>query len=355
MEKGFFKVFSPERSSKRLKIPIAYTDYMNGELPMKVSLRDRFGNMWHIGVAKIGKDFYFQYGWDKFIEESTLEYGDFLIFDYDGNGVFDFKLLGHTCCEKEEARGLKEKEEEDEGIEEEEENDREITTCKKKEPHSKGRRVEEKEDDDDEYEEYEEEEEEEIEEEEKDETERAPRSKRIHVEEEDGDEEEEDEEETEEEKEEAEENAMAGVSKKEAPHSKAGCKRATVYKVRDQYGADIFKSRRATQPKNPYFVMKIRQKRKNQVYVPIDVVRDNKLEIPPTMIIRDSKGREFETKLKNWKDGRIWLRGGWRSLCRMNLVEKDDRCICEFVKAKSKKDLYLRVQVLYEGASSQPN
>ncbi|CAN4107622.1 unnamed protein product [Withania somnifera] len=135
-------------------------------------------------------------------------------------------------------------------------------------------------------------------------------------------------------------------------------KNTTGYKVRDpldQYGADIFKSGRATQPKNPYFVARIRAKKRDQLYIPIDVVRDYKLELPSSMTIRDSAGREFEARLKNWKDGRIWLSGGWRSLCRWNLVEKDDRSICEFVRGKGKKDLYLKVQVLHEGSVSNPN
>ncbi|XP_010315503.1 B3 domain-containing protein At5g60140-like [Solanum lycopersicum] len=122
-----------------------------------------------------------------------------------------------------------------------------------------------------------------------------------------------------------------------------GCKRDTACKVRDipdQYGADIFKSGCATQPKNPYFVAKIRAKRRDQLYISIDVVRDYKLELPSRMIIRDSADREFETKLKNWKDGRIWLAGGWRSLCRWNLVEKDDRCICDCERKRQKKPLF---------------
>ncbi|XP_060168312.1 uncharacterized protein LOC132599110 [Lycium barbarum] len=35
----------------------------------------------------------------------------------------------------------------------------------------------------------------------------------------------------------------------------------------------IFRSGRAVQPKNPYFAAKIREKRINQLFVPIDVVR----------------------------------------------------------------------------------
>ncbi|KAK4352825.1 hypothetical protein RND71_028343 [Anisodus tanguticus] len=39
------------------------------------------------------------------------------------------------------------------------------------------------------------------------------------------------------------------------------------------------------------------------------------------------------------------------NLYRWNLVEKNDRCICEFVRGKGKKGLDLQVQVLHEGAT----
>lgn len=74
---------------------------------MKINLRDRFGNMWPVGVNKIGGNLYFQYGWEKFIEDNSVEVGDFLVFDYDGNKMFDFKLLGRTKCEKNGVGGLK--------------------------------------------------------------------------------------------------------------------------------------------------------------------------------------------------------------------------------------------------------
>ncbi|KAK4378390.1 hypothetical protein RND71_000252 [Anisodus tanguticus] len=214
------------------KIPTAYTEYKDGKLPRKVSLKDRFGNMWPIGVTKAGRSFHFQYGWEKFIKENNVEFGDFMIFDYDGNVVFDFKLLGITGCEKKGAGGLKlngkeedeeemnvehqksevqkrkwpsdssssddsddddenyvveeEEEEDDEEYDvvneeiEEGENERATIIFKKKEPRSKGRRMEEEVKDDDAKEEYAEE----VKEEEEEETEKVPHSKHRHVEEE---------------------------------------------------------------------------------------------------------------------------------------------------------------------------
>ncbi|KAJ8530126.1 hypothetical protein K7X08_036961 [Anisodus acutangulus] len=327
--------------------------------------------MWPIRVAKTGRVFYFEYGWEKFIEDNTLEIGDFLVFDYDGNVVFDFKLFGKNGCEKKGAGGLKldvkeheeeemivehQKredpkgkwpsdsnnsssddsdeddedymvEEEEEETEVEEEHERETIMCKENEPRSKGRRLKKKRDDDEEIEE--------------EETENARHSKHRQVEEE-----------------EEEENERVGILKKKASRPKAGGKKVTTRKVGDFHdysGKDIFESGRATKPKNPHFVTKIRSKRSDQLYVPCDVVRNYKLELPPSMTIRDSTGRKLETKCKKWKDGRIWLVGGWRNLCKWNLVGKDDNCICEFVKGEGNEGLYLQVQVLYEGAGSHPN
>ncbi|KAH0727492.1 hypothetical protein KY284_003357 [Solanum tuberosum] len=303
-----------------------------------------------MGVTRIGRDLYFQYGWEKFIEDNTLEFGDFIIFDYDGNETFDFKLLGITGCVKEGAKcekkekvnvehrksvELKEKNRTRDNNDSSFDDDNTDNYMIEEEDNDKVEvEKEEKEDDDDEG--AEKEIEEEVEEGKNDETEEEV---------EEGKEDETDEEEDE------EENGTTNTFKKKTSGSKAGRRKAITCKVRntlDRYGADIFKSGRATQPKNPYFVAKILPKRRNQLYVPIDVVRDYKLELPPSMIIRDSAGREFETRVNNWKDGRIWLMGGWRSICRWNLVEENDKCICEFVRGKYGKILFLQVQVLRE-------
>nr|GMC80289.1 B3 domain-containing protein REM20-like [Ipomoea batatas]GME14874.1 B3 domain-containing protein REM20-like [Ipomoea batatas] len=67
-------------------------------------------------------------------------------------------------------------------------------------------------------------------------------------------------------------------------------------------------------------------------YIPMDVIKDHNIALPPTLILRDPRGREWKSDVKSWRDGRTWLTsGGWQSLCRVNLVDKDDKCICEFV------------------------
>ncbi|KAH0674548.1 hypothetical protein KY290_025198 [Solanum tuberosum] len=286
MEKGFFKVFIPEISAKRL--------------------------------------------------DNIVELGDFFIFDYDGTRIFDFKLLGRNGCVKKGDGGLKHV------VKKEEAEEINVKHQKSVEPKVNTRARDSKnisssdvrdgnnmagEKDDEEKE--------------------CERAKEVPEDDDDD-----------EYKEEEEEKERTDIFNIMAPRSKAKCKSMTAGKVNnphDQFATDIFRSGRATKPKNPYFVTKIRPDRRNHLYVPADVVRDYQLELPSSMTIRDSAGREFEAKLKIWQDGRIWLIGGWHSLCKVNLVEKNDMCICEFVREKHIKGLYLQVHVVHEGEGSYPN
>ncbi|KAK4731540.1 hypothetical protein R3W88_024528 [Solanum pinnatisectum] len=324
MEKGFFKVFIPETSEKRLKIPTGYTEYKNEILPRNVFLRDRFGNMWPIGVTKSEKQIYFEYGWGKFIEDNIVELGDFFIFDYDGTRTFDFKLLGRNRCVKKGVGGLKLVVKEEEGEEmniehqksvEPKENTwaRDSKVIFSDDDRVGVNMVKDKEDEDNECEK----------------TEKVP-SEDEDKEEEDG----EDDEEDKYKEEDKGEKERAGIFNKKAPRSKFKCRSAIGGKVNDphdKFSIDVFRSGRATMPKNPYFLTKIRPERRNQLYIPTDVVRDYQVELPSSMTIRDSFGREF------------------------NFLEKNDTCICEFVREKHSKGLYLQVHVIHEGEGSHPN
>ncbi|XP_049405079.1 B3 domain-containing protein At5g60140-like [Solanum stenotomum] len=351
MEKGFFKVFIPEISTKRLKLPTSCTDYKNGILPRNIFLRDWFGNLWPIGVTKSGKDIYFEYGWEKFIEDNIVELGDFFIFYYDGTRFFYFKLFERNGCEKKGVGGLKHvvKEEEAEEMNVEHQKNvepkmntraRDSNNISCSDVRDENNMVEEKDDEDKECEKTAEVPEEDVDKEEEKQ------------------EEEDDDDDNDEYKEEEEEKERTGIFNKMTPRSKAKCKSAIAGKgknLHDQFATDIFRIGRATKPKNSYFVTKIHPNRRNHLYVLTDVVRNYQLELPSSMTIRDSAGREFEAKLKIWQDDRIWLIGGWHSLSKWNFVEKNDKCICEFVGEKYIKGLYLQVHVVHEGEGFHSN
>ncbi|XP_057965090.1 B3 domain-containing transcription factor VRN1 isoform X2 [Malania oleifera] len=101
---SFFKVYIPAHSSERLHIPEGFIANLNGVLPNKTILRDHLGRLWHVEVAIIENVIYFQKGWQRFVKDNTLELGDFLLFRYNGDYIFDFKILGKNGCEKDETR-----------------------------------------------------------------------------------------------------------------------------------------------------------------------------------------------------------------------------------------------------------
>lgn len=154
----------------------------------------------------------------------------------------------------------------------------------------------------------------------------------------------------------------------------------------DYTGASIFKSGLYPQPINPYFVTKTRKGRKNELvsslllplqtfylllslfvicklnaenplfvmnysqHIPEYVIRDFNLKLPSTMILRDPKGKDWEAKVKPWKDGRVVLAGGWKELCKWNLIQEEDSCICEFVaeeRGMGRKEVLLQIQVVH--------
>ncbi|XP_019154240.1 PREDICTED: B3 domain-containing protein REM5-like [Ipomoea nil] len=304
--KGFFKLFTPETSSQKMEMPPAVSAYMGDKLPRTVFLRDRYKNMWEVKVGRSGNHLVFEEGWDKFIKDNCVELGDFLVFDYlDTKSLFDFKLLGLSCCcekigvgrpnflvkeevEWEHSDSLEEDEEE------EEEGDPSYHTTINENNMSE----------DDEYEFAEVE---------------------VEEEEEDGD--------------------GDGESRIEAAPRRNHHKR----KAFDYTGASIFESGLYPQPINPYFVAKNRKGRKNELHIPEYVIRHFNLKLPSTMILRDPKGKDWEAKVNPWKDGRVVLTGGWNALCKWNLIREEDSCICEFVteeRGMGRKELLLQIQVV---------
>ncbi|CAI9099056.1 OLC1v1035817C1 [Oldenlandia corymbosa var. corymbosa] len=111
----FFKIFNPETSSDKIMLPVAWTNEMEGKLPNKAFLRDRYGNIWQVELSNDQDKTYFHQGWPTFIKQNDLEKGDFIIFKFDGIFVFDVRLLGCDSCDKRGVGSLKYKlEEEDE-------------------------------------------------------------------------------------------------------------------------------------------------------------------------------------------------------------------------------------------------
>ncbi|XP_077233559.1 putative B3 domain-containing protein Os03g0621600 isoform X2 [Tasmannia lanceolata] len=99
---SFFKVMIGDFTQK-LRIPPAFVRHFNGKLLNKSILKNPTGKFWHVKVERIGNDLFFQEGWQNFVKDNSLQTGDFLVLEYDGNSEFDVLIFGKSGCEKEDA------------------------------------------------------------------------------------------------------------------------------------------------------------------------------------------------------------------------------------------------------------
>lgn len=88
-------------------IPSAFTSYVQGNLPNKAFLSDKFGNMWPVTLAKIESEWYFGEGWAEVAHDNSLAHRDFVVFQFDGDKIFYFQIIGNNSCEKEGVGTLK--------------------------------------------------------------------------------------------------------------------------------------------------------------------------------------------------------------------------------------------------------
>ncbi|KAL2529389.1 putative B3 domain-containing protein [Forsythia ovata] len=279
----FFKCYFPETSAQRLQLLTSFSLQIQGALPERAFLRDHYTNMWPVKMTKIENNWFFEDGWEKFVQDNSMEKRDVFVFKYDGENLFDVKLLGLSGCEKKGVGEFRMSVKEETAYKivdhEEIEDDREVED------------IYDSDDSDDNADDY------------------------LQYVEEDEDVEAE------------EDNVEDG--KEDDINSKD-----------DDYYFN-------TEDQKPRLKQILKQKScKCLMFIPREVVDYFQVPLPDKMLLIDPEGRKWETKLCIWKDGRPWYRGGWKNLCRVNFVCEDDRCICEFVKGKGREGLCLHVNVV---------
>ncbi|XP_010460626.1 PREDICTED: B3 domain-containing protein At4g34400-like [Camelina sativa] len=98
----FFKVFVSLFSSDSMVIPIPYDDHLPRLLPKKVILQGPGGRSWNVAteIRGGGDEVHFAQGWPKFVEDNTLNDGDFLTFVYNGNHIFEVSIFRSDGCKE---------------------------------------------------------------------------------------------------------------------------------------------------------------------------------------------------------------------------------------------------------------
>uniref|UniRef100_A0A5B7BYF2 TF-B3 domain-containing protein n=1 Tax=Davidia involucrata TaxID=16924 RepID=A0A5B7BYF2_DAVIN len=96
---SFFKVLIGD-FTEQLRIPSAFVKHFNGVVLHKCMLWNPAKRAWHVAMKKVDNNLFFQKGWGSFVQDNSLETGDFLLFRYAGNSKFYVKMYGKNCCEK---------------------------------------------------------------------------------------------------------------------------------------------------------------------------------------------------------------------------------------------------------------
>ncbi|KAL9143569.1 hypothetical protein ABFS82_14G244100 [Erythranthe guttata] len=398
---AFFNFIS---SSRKFRIPAPFALETRGVLGDRVILRDVYENSWEMEVVIDGEYeyCYFSEGWRQFYIENSLEVGDLMVFEYRANKLFDFQIFGSNACQKKGVGALKAnthhavKQEyyddgDDDGIHDDVGAPKLIEHKVVKEEYDDASMDvddgdgddddvirddgdddvihDDSDDDDDDYVPKEEEEEEEelvntnLEKAAKLKSKSKPYPPcapntcegHMHMDEDASDEDDVEQlrttSKTVNAKSKSKSKSKSSTNSTRAGNGNIPCER--IFKKKDLpdcYGADIFRSGLASVPKNPYFVSRSRvARRKNELYIPKDVIVDYGLKISGTMFLVDERGNKWKSKMIKWKDGRLWCTKGWRNLCNVNGINLDDTCICEFVREEGCEEYSLFVSVLGGG------
>ncbi|KAJ4818971.1 B3 domain-containing protein [Rhynchospora pubera] len=101
---SFFKVFFPDTSTVKLRIPPAFcqqidTKAINGT----ASLRGQSGHKWQVDLMQSKDDLYFESGWKDFVFDHSIQAGEILVFRYEGQSNFSVQVFDRSACEKESA------------------------------------------------------------------------------------------------------------------------------------------------------------------------------------------------------------------------------------------------------------
>ncbi|XP_038686731.1 putative B3 domain-containing protein At5g66980 [Tripterygium wilfordii] len=96
----FFEVYLPEFSAQHMYIPPAFVGLLNGTISADATLGDPTGKNRTVRLEEDEKGLFIKKGWQEFVNDHSLRFGDFLIFNFDGKRQFDVKIFGTNGCLK---------------------------------------------------------------------------------------------------------------------------------------------------------------------------------------------------------------------------------------------------------------
>ncbi|KAL6175446.1 hypothetical protein ACLB2K_052087 [Fragaria x ananassa] len=94
---SFLKIVPGHQFTNKLKIPTEFLQHFHGNVPHQCQLQTA-ARTWLVHVEVVNNKFYFQEGWNAFLQQNGLKYGQLLVFHYAGNSHFHVDIFGKNTC-----------------------------------------------------------------------------------------------------------------------------------------------------------------------------------------------------------------------------------------------------------------
>ncbi|XP_017974376.1 PREDICTED: B3 domain-containing transcription factor VRN1 isoform X3 [Theobroma cacao] len=96
----FFKVLLRDAIEHgKLKIPAQFVKKYGSEIPSPIFLMVPSGAVWQVELTKSNAEIWMQGGWRQFVEHFSLQLQDFVVFRYEGNGLFNIIIFDKGASE----------------------------------------------------------------------------------------------------------------------------------------------------------------------------------------------------------------------------------------------------------------
>lgn len=82
------------------QIPTVFVNNFDGEVRRQSILWSSDKKYWNVSVEKSNEKLFFKEGWNQFLKDNGLEFGDLLVFHYAGKSEFFVEFYGKSCCQK---------------------------------------------------------------------------------------------------------------------------------------------------------------------------------------------------------------------------------------------------------------
>ncbi|XP_057481294.1 putative B3 domain-containing protein At5g66980 [Actinidia eriantha] len=293
----FFKVYLPDQSSQRLRVPPDFVKNFNGIIPNKIILRDLGGKIWHVETEEEENGVFFKKGWQRFASDHSLELGNFIVFRCNRNSSFDVKIFGNNGCMKEEDLAYKCVNEE-------------TPTAEKTAIPVKN---------------------------ELEEVDTSPKPTRNF-------------------KRKYSEVNMKRSEKTGGTGSNAVSRRKSPRigsKTIEQHGT--FDSSEFSKPTNPHFVASIKPASFYRLNIPKDFLDKYGIKMEPEMVLRNQEGKLWPVTVTFSKNGQITLSKGWMDFQKENGLGYDDKCMFEFVFHRGRRlSREIQVRILHATKTKSP-